>query len=108
MGDKSEADLHEQVPEVAPLVKRKHLNKTWIGLGAALEWIALRGQPMSLKLYHDRENEADQALVAALADLPNEIAESIVRGEAEKEPGVLGPIPSGIWRQTATCDANDA
>ena len=59
-------------------------------------------------MYRDREDEADEALVATLADLPSEIAESVVRGDPEEEPGLLVPIPSGIWRQTATSDANDA
>jgi len=108
MNDKSEADPHEQDPLVEPLVKREDLNKTWIGLGVALEWIALRGQPMSLKSYRDRENEADEALVATLADLPSQIAESIVRGEPEEDRRRLVPISSGIWRQTATSDTNDA
>lgn len=107
MDDNFETDPCANGADVEPLVKREDLNKTWIGLGVALEWIARRGQPMSLKSYRYHENEADEALVATLADLPSEIAESIVRGEAEEDRRRLVPIPSGIWRQTATSDAND-
>lgn len=108
MDDDFEADSRANDAVVNPSVMREDLNKTWIGLGAALEWIALRGQPMSLKSYRDRENEADEALVATLADLPSEIAESFVRGEPEEDRRKLVPIPSGIWRQTATSDYNDS
>jgi|GEM_PF-1668293 len=108
MDDNFEADSRANDDDVKPSVTREDLNKTWIGLGAALEWIALRGQPMSRRSYSDRENEADEALVATLADLPSQIAESIVRGEPEEDRRRLVPIPSGIWRQTATSDANDA
>jgi hypothetical protein len=94
--------------EVQPSIKREHLNGSWVGLGAALDWITLRGQPISRGLYHDREDKADAALVATLADLPSEIGESVVRGEPEEAPGKLVTIPSGIWRRTATSDANDA
>lgn len=108
MNEKSDADSHEQDPVVEPFVKREHLNRTWIGLGAALEWIALRGQPIALKSYRDRENEADEALVAMLANLPSAFAESVVRGEEAGAADILVPVSSGIWRQTATSDTNDA
>lgn len=108
MDEKSNADSHEQDPVVEPLVKREHLNRTWIGLGAALEWIALRGQPIALKLYHDRQDAADEALAALLSDLPSAVAESVVRGAEAGAVGILVPVSSGIWRQTATSDANDA
>lgn len=107
MDEKSNADSHEQDPVVESLVKREHLNRTWIGLGAALEWIALRGQPIALNLYRDREDKADAALVALLADLTSAVAESVVRGAETGADGILVPVSSGIWRQTATCDAND-
>lgn len=103
-----EADSRANDADVKPSVTREDLNKTWIGLGAALEWIALRGQPMSLKSYRGRESEADEALVATLADLPSKIVESVVRGEPEEDRRRLVPIPSGIWRQTATSDSNDS
>lgn len=108
MHENSESDPHTQGSEVEPSVKREHLNKTWIGLGAALEWVALRGQPIPLKSCRDREDEADEMLVSTLADLPPAIAEAMVRGQPESDPTLLVPIPSGIWRQTATSDANDA
>ncbi len=92
---------------VQPPVTRDDLKKFWIGLGAAIEWIAMRGQPMSVKLYLAREDEAGEALVAKLADLPSEIAESLVRGAIEDKDSPLVAIPAGIWRQTATSDAND-
>ena len=40
--------------------------------------------------------------------MPPDIAEALVRRAREGEPVPLVPIPSGIWRQTATSDANDA
>jgi hypothetical protein len=91
-----------------PLIKREHLEKFWIGMGIAIDWIAMRGQPMSMQLYHEREDEAAEALVAVLADFPPVIAEALVRGAEEGQQGPLVPIPSGIWRQTATSDAKDA
>jgi len=47
-------------------------------------------------------------LVSTLADLPPAIAESVVRGVEAGAADVLVPVSSGIWRQTATSDANDA
>jgi len=79
----SEVNSQTVGSHLQPLVKREHLNKTWIGIGTALEWIALRGQAIFLELYYARENEADEALVSTLTDLPLEIAESIVRVEPE-------------------------
>jgi len=93
---------------VQPLVKRAHLNGYWIGLAAALEWIALRGQPISLESYLDREDAADEMLVSTLADQPPAIAESVVRGAEAGAADILVPVSSGIWRQTATSDAKDA
>jgi hypothetical protein len=91
-----------------PLITREHFKKRWIGLGAAIDWIATRGLPISEQLYRAREDSAAEALVAVLADKPTEIAEAVVRGAAEGETGPLVSIPSGIWPQTATSDANDA
>lgn len=109
MEDNSEGGPHENGPVVEPWVTREHLKKTWIGIGAALEWIALRGQPIPQELYRAREDEADEVFVATLADLPPEIAESVVRGvETGGADELLVPVKSGIWRQTATSDANDA
>ncbi|MCQ2005702.1 hypothetical protein [Rhizobium sp. NRK18] len=108
MDDNFEADSRANDADVNPSVTREDLDKTWIGLGAALEWIALRGQPIPRELYRGREEEADEALVATLADLPSEIAEAIVRGEPEEDRRRLVPVPSGIWRQTATSDFNDS
>lgn len=92
---------------VQPDIKPEQLEAHWIGLGAAIEWIAMRGQPLSLKSYWARDDDAAEALVSELADLPPPIAESLVRGVAEDASGPLVPIPSGIWRLTATSDAND-
>ncbi len=63
---------------------------------------------MDLQLHREREDQGYEVLVATLADLPTEIAESLLRGEKDGEPGPLVPIPAGIWRQTATSDADDA
>ncbi|MCY0151666.1 hypothetical protein OEG86_04780 [Hoeflea alexandrii] len=108
MDENFESDSRANDDDVKPSVTREDLTKTWIGLGAALEWIALRGQPTSLKLYRNRENEADEVLVTTLADLRPAFAESIVRGAEAGSDDVLVPVISGIWRQTATSDANDA
>jgi len=93
---------------VQPLVKRAHLNGYWIGLAAALEWIALRGQPIALESYREREDAADEMLVSTLADQPPAIAEFVVRGVKAGAADLLVPVSSGIWRQTATSDSNDA
>jgi hypothetical protein len=85
---------------------RKHLDRVWIGIGLALEWIAMRGQPMLEQDYNNRDDEAATALVDFLADMPPEIAESVVRGTPEEYPGRLGPIPAGIWAQTAAKEPN--
>ena len=97
---------HEEF--VYPHIMRQDLQKNWIGLGAALDWIALRGQPISEQLFSARDDEAAEKLVEVLADLPPAIAEALVRGAAEDDEGPLVPIPSGIWWRTATSDANDA
>lgn len=75
-------------------ITRGDLDRNWIGLGAAVEWIELRGMPMPVERHHELEDEA--ALVTVLADLPSDLAESLVRGVREEEPGPLVPIPSGI------------
>ncbi|MBV2185926.1 MAG: hypothetical protein KUL88_15450 [Rhizobium sp.] len=90
---------------VQPTVTRLDLDRIWIGLGAAIEWIELRGMPMPVGRYVALKDAAAAALVAVLADLPSDIAESLVRGADEDAPGPLVSIPSGIWRQTATADA---
>ncbi|MFD2653010.1 hypothetical protein [Brucella rhizosphaerae] len=93
---------------VQPLITLVDLNKFWIGVGVAIEWIAMRGKPMTLDQYYKREDEAALALVTILADMPAEQAEAYVRGADESKPGPLIPIPSGIWPQTATSDSNDS
>ena len=108
MVNNSEADVHTKGSCVEPSVKREDLQRGWIGLGTALDWIAQRGQPLSRHLYPAREDTANETFVAAMADLPSEFAESLVRGQFEDGPLTLVPIPSGIWRLTATSDANDA
>nr|WP_272212709.1 hypothetical protein [Marinicella sp. W31]MDC2878619.1 hypothetical protein [Marinicella sp. W31] len=108
MDDNFEAGSRANDADVKPSVTREDLNKTWIGLGAALEWIALRGQPIPRESYRDREDEADEAFVARLVDLPSKVADSIVRGVPEEDTRKQVSIPSGIWRQTATSDVNDA
>ena len=50
MDHNSEADPHTKDSYVEPLVKREHLEENWIGLGIALEWIALRGQPLEQRI----------------------------------------------------------
>tara|TARA_R110002126_G_C10466129_1_gene500718 strand:+ start:1760 stop:2512 length:753 start_codon:yes stop_codon:yes gene_type:complete len=97
---------HEEF--VYPHITRQDLQKNWIGLGAALDWIAQRGQPISEQMFSARDDDAAEKLVEVLADLPPAIAEALVRGAAEDEEGPLLPIPSGIWWRTATSDANDA
>ena len=93
---------------VQPLITLVNLDKFWIGVGAAIEWISMRGKPMTLEQYYKREDEAALALVTTLADMPAEQAEANVRGADESKPGPLIPIPSGIWPQTATSDSNDS
>lgn len=92
---------------VQPPVTREDLEPAWIGLGAAIEWIAMRGQPMSQDMYFDQYDKAAAALVKKLGDTETPIAESLVRGAIEDKDGPLVAIPAGNWRQTATSDAND-
>jgi hypothetical protein len=91
-----------------PTATRKHLDSVWIGIGLALDWIAMRGQPMPEQDYNARHDEAASALVDLLANMPPAIAEAVVRGAAEGHLEELKPIPSGIWRQTAANVYNEA
>jgi hypothetical protein len=93
---------------VQPKATRKHLNRGWIGIGLALDWIAMRGQPMPVQDFYARHDEAASALVDLLADMPPEIAESLVQGVPDEDQGKSEPIPSGIWRQTAANVYNEA
>lgn len=102
MEDGNGSQTHNQDETVQPRIQWSDLGGHWIGLGAALDWIAMRGQPLSAVEYRKRENEADAALVSLLADMPTELAETMVRGNRENEEGPLVPVPGGIWRQTAT------
>lgn len=107
MANDSENIADREQEMVAPLVTRRDLETNWIGLGAALDWILCCGQPMHDHDVRDRQNEAEAQFVAVMTDLPSHIAESVVRGVLQYEDVPLGPIPSGIWAQTATSDAND-
>ena len=82
------------------------LSQTWIGLGAALDWIIMRGQPLPLHVYQRLEDEAAVALVAALADMEPTRAELMVRGAVDGV-GPLVSVAAGIWAQTATSEAED-
>lgn len=104
MEDESQSQSRNQDEIVQPGIHRSDLDGVWIGIGAALEWIAMRGQPMTLSEYGIRECEASETLISKLADMPPHIAESLVRGARQDEPGPLVPIPSGIWKQTGTND----
>lgn len=90
-----------------PYITLADLEDSWIGIGAAIDWIAMRGKPMTLKEYNQREDEAAEALVEILSSIPPLQAETNVRGLDQSNPGPLVGIPSGIWPQTATSDAND-
>jgi hypothetical protein len=92
---------------VNPYITLDDLKGYWVGLGAAIEWIAMRGKEMTLAEYETRFDEGTEELVRLLANLPDDEALRIVRGENVDELGPLVPVPSGIWRQTATSDAND-
>ncbi len=104
MEDESQSQSRNQDEIVQPGIHRSDLDGVWIGIGAALEWIAMRGQPMTLSEYGIRESEASETLISTLADMPPHIAESLVRGARQDQPGPLVPIPSGIWKQTGTND----
>lgn len=92
---------------IQPYITLADLEDSWIGIGVAIDWIAMRGKPMTLKEYNRREDEAAEALVEILSSIPPLQAEKNVRGLDENNPGPLVDIPSGIWPQTATSDAND-
>ena len=104
-------DKGPQTPDceiVQPHITPAYVKKGWIGVGAAIDWIAMRGKPLTVELYRQREDEAAEALVATLADMTQIDAERTVRGEDQSTPGLLTSIPSGIWPQTATSDSNDS
>ncbi|MBK8456418.1 MAG: hypothetical protein IPL47_04295 [Phyllobacteriaceae bacterium] len=63
------------------------LDGAWIGVGAALEWIAMRGQAIPASEYDQRSDAAAEAFITTLADMMPEIAESLVRGQPESGPG---------------------
>ena len=107
MANGSENDTDRDEKMVDPVVTRKGLDANWIGLGAALYWILCRGQPLSREAYEERMDQADEQFVALMADAAPDIAESVVRGVVKGSDGVLKPIPSGIWRQVSSSDAND-
>ena len=102
MEDGNRPQSQNQDETVQPGIQWSDLDGYWIGMGAAMEWIAMRGQPMSAAEFQKRENEADAALVSLLADMPTALAETMVRGNKVNEDGPLVPIPGGIWKQTAT------
>lgn len=90
-----------ELKNLPPHITLADLKNFWIGLGAALEWIAVRGQEIPESEYGERYDNAAEALVSALADMPPEIAESLVRGHPASEPdSPLGAVPAGIWSQT--------
>jgi hypothetical protein len=108
MDEEGNSDQLLDESTLQPLIIREDLKKFWIGLGVAIDWIAMRGQPMSARLYSERVDKALEALVEALADMRPEIAKALVQGVEKGKPGLSVPVDSGIWGQTATSDANDA
>lgn len=104
-------DKGAQTPDceiVQPHITSAYVEKGWIGIGAAIDWIAMRGKPLTLELYRQREDEAAEALVTTLADMLPDEAQKYVRGVDESSQGPSTSIPSGIWPQTATSDSNDS
>lgn len=84
------------------LVTADDFVEAWIGVGAAMDWIALRGKGMSPKEYETRSDEAAEAFVSVLCGLPPDLAEAQVRGLTFDASGVamengLRPVPAGIW-----------
>jgi site-specific recombinase XerC len=98
----------DQVEMVGALIKLADFDGYWIGIGAALDWIAMRGEAMPLALYFQCYDEGAEALVQLLCDMPDDEASRLVRGLDVNGGGLLGPVPSGIWPLTATSDSNDA
>ncbi|MDM8345920.1 hypothetical protein P8H26_10990 [Pseudochrobactrum sp. sp1633] len=90
-----------------PYITLADLESSWIGVGAAIDWIAMRGKSMTLNEYYEREDKAAEAFVEILSSILPLQAEKNVRGLDESNPGPLISIPSGIWPQTATSDSND-
>lgn len=89
-------------------IARADLEGAWIGAGAALEWIAMRGQEIPESNYGERYDNAAEALVSALTDMPPEIAESLVRGQSVSEPdSPLDAVPAGIWPLTACREGHE-
>lgn len=108
MDGNDEASQTTDCKIVQPYVTLADLQESaWIGIGAAMEWIAMRGKPLTVELYRKREDEADAALVATFANTPQN-EEWVVIGEDQASPGELKPIPIGIWLQTATSDFDDS
>lgn len=108
MDGNDEASQTADCKIVQPHVTLADLQESdWIGIGAAIEWIAMRGKPMTLELYRQREDEADAALVATFANMLQN-GKSVVMGEDQSNPGELKPIPIGIWLQTATSDFDES
>ncbi len=74
----------------------------WIGVGAAVDWVAMRGKEMPPEEYETRSDDAAEAFVSVLCGLPPDLAEAQVRGLAFDASGVasengLQPVPAGIW-----------
>lgn len=108
MDGNDEASQTADCKAVQPHVKLADLQESaWIGIGAAIEWIAMRGKPLTLELYRKQEDEADAALVATFANM-SQNGKSVVMGEDQSNPGELKPIPVGIWLQTATSDFDES
>jgi hypothetical protein len=101
MGESNKSGSVEAVQFVEPSATRELLSaRHWIGLGLALDWIAMRGQPMPLSEFNARHDLAASDLIDHLADMPTDMAEAMVRGVPENENGALKAVPAGIWRQT--------
>lgn len=79
--------------------------KIWLGLGEALEWIALRETTIAERDYAERDGSATHALIRVLSDTEPSIAERVIEGVLVNDgSSEHGGIPHGVWPQTVPAE----
>ena len=89
--DEGKAEVHIKLDNLT--------EQEWIGFGAAVEWICMRGKPMPLHQYESRLDEAAAILASELYKCGEVESEQTVKGVANDDPdGFQKSIPHFVWK----------
>ncbi|WP_442577792.1 hypothetical protein ACSBOB_19770 [Mesorhizobium sp. ASY16-5R] len=80
------------------------LDNVWLGVGAAVEWIAFRGDRVPAADHDKRIEEASKALLTTLQKRANDGGRAVVLGKKGDRTEKRQPIPDSVWWEEITLD----